>query len=334
MLTLEGKGDAMPVSRRPTRREIIIVAVILSVFLILYYRNGNPPLEDQFAQSKQTDHGKHGKEESERRIVAKENRRRPAHLKPPLSPPLTERITPFAPEYSAFPKVNGILQSTRLIYKVDPIYPEELKGYNISGHIPLDITVDEKGTVAEVVVMARGDNVNQAFVKAAVAAVEKWLYEPALFNDIPARVSFGITITFGHNGTVGSIDSRRRVEPDPSTFITEYPGPMSFDPSRNYNNGRTYYTVTYGMTAPVIQVDAARLQSVAQAGLPPFDVFEYITIFINENGSVDGWLTTGAYNALIEEELKNIRVLSPAGFNGKAIPSWNLITINLSPDIS
>ena len=77
------------------------------------------------------------------------------------------------------------------------------------------------------------------------------------------------------------------------------------------------------------------MQSVAQAGLPPFVVASeqppvIISIFINENGSVDGWQWHGSVNIKsLEEELKNIRILSPAGFNGKAIPSWTMLTIDM-----
>ena len=319
----------------PTRREIIIVAVMLSVFLVLYYRKGDhiPPLEDQLAPSRQTDYRT---EEPEHRIGTAEltESRRPEYPQPPPAPPLMERIAPVTPVYSAVQKVNSALQQARLIYKVDPIFPEELKEYGLSGGVPLDITVDENGAVAEVVLTEQRGGVNQAFVEAAVTAVEKWRYEPALINGIPTSVSFGITITFSPNGIVGS--NTGMVEPDTSMFITEFPSPIrSAPPTQNYN-GRTYYTVTSGMSAPVVQVDVPRLQSVAQAGLPQFDgasnlppVIVY-SIFINENGSVDGWRRSGGLNiASLEEELKNIRIISPAGFNGKAVPSWTMLTIDL-----
>ena len=314
----------------PTRREIIIVAVMLSVFLVLYYRKGDhiPLLEDQLAPSRQTDYRT---EEPEHRISTAKltESQRPEYPQPP--PPLMERITPV---YSAVQKVNGALQQARLIYKVDPIYPEELKEFKIPGIIPLDITVDEKGAVAEVVVAAQGFNVNQAFAEAAVTAVEKWRYEPALINGIPTWVNFGINITFSGDETVSS--SVGMVEPDPSMLITEFPGSISSAPSSQNYKGHTYYTVTSDISAPVVQVDVTRLQSVAQAGLPPSDVVPNLppvmiyTIYINENGSVEGWERSGGMNiASLEEELKNIRVLSPAGFDGKAIPSWVLLTIDM-----
>ena len=318
----------------PTRREIIIVAVMLGIFLILYYRKGDHvPPENQLSTPRQTDHRK---EEPERQAGTAELAEiwRPGYQQPPPSSSLPERITSVTPVSHVVPKINSTLQQARLIYKVDPIYPETLKEYGLSGGVPLDVTVDEKGSVTEVVVTEQTVGVNEAFAEAAVTAVEQWRYEPALINGIPASVSFGIVITFDSNGSVGSHE--QSVEPDSSMFITEYTvGPMrSAPPAQNYN-GRTYYTVTSGMSAPVVRVDVPRLQSMAQASWPPFDVYSQppvivYSIFINENGSVAGFeKRLGPIITSLEEELKSIRVISPAGFNGEAIPSWMLLTIDL-----
>ena len=204
-------------------------------------------------------------------------------------------------------------------------------------NVYISITVNEKGAVTEVVVMENtmAVNQNQAFAEAAVAAVEQWRYEPALINGIPAWVNFGITIAFTPDGTTR--DQSSPVEPNPSMFITEPPGSVRSVPPSVVYNGRTYYTVMSGMFAPVVQADISRLEVMAKTakeGWPdgvsriPFIVYN---VYVNENGNVDGVLQTTPNPRIssLEEEIKSIRVLSPAGYNGEAIPSWTMLTIEL-----
>ena len=63
----------------------------------------------------------------------------------------------------------------KLIYKVDPYYPTDLKRLFIGGVVRLKIVVSAKGTVETITPLGG----NPAFVENSVAAVKKWKYAPA-----------------------------------------------------------------------------------------------------------------------------------------------------------
>ncbi len=63
----------------------------------------------------------------------------------------------------------------RVVYKVSPVYPQNLKRYRLSGTVRLEIVVLPRGTVDSVSLVGG----NPMFVDAAVAAVKKWKYAPA-----------------------------------------------------------------------------------------------------------------------------------------------------------
>ena len=102
-------------------------------------------------------------------------------------------------------------------------------------------------------------------------------------------------------------------------------------PFFNYN-GREYYTAASDLSAPEVQADMQQLRAMANADWPAdasFNAIEMI-IYINESGGIDGFKhNRGPRISSIEENLlNNVRVVSPAGFSGKAVPSWVVLTIS------
>jgi len=63
----------------------------------------------------------------------------------------------------------------KLVYRVDPYYPTDLKRLFIGGVVRLKIVVSAKGTVDTITPLGG----NPAFVENSVAAVKKWKYSPA-----------------------------------------------------------------------------------------------------------------------------------------------------------
>jgi TonB family protein len=63
----------------------------------------------------------------------------------------------------------------KLVYKVDPYYPTDLKRLFIGGVVRLKIVVSARGTVDTITPLGG----NAAFVENSVAAVKKWKYSPA-----------------------------------------------------------------------------------------------------------------------------------------------------------
>jgi len=66
-------------------------------------------------------------------------------------------------------RVGGNVQQTKLIYKVDPVYPELAKRARVSGTVILTVTVDEQGNVTDVNVLQGHPLLDQA----AIAAVRQ-----------------------------------------------------------------------------------------------------------------------------------------------------------------
>jgi TonB family protein len=63
----------------------------------------------------------------------------------------------------------------KVISKVAPIYPEDLKKHDIGGTVRLTVVISPRGTVERVSPIGG----NPILLDAAVVAVKKWKYEPA-----------------------------------------------------------------------------------------------------------------------------------------------------------
>ena len=63
----------------------------------------------------------------------------------------------------------------KLVYKVDPVYPQDLKRFYIGGTVRLKIHIAPRGTVESVAPLGG----NPALVDSSIAAVKKWKYAPA-----------------------------------------------------------------------------------------------------------------------------------------------------------
>jgi TonB family protein len=88
--------------------------------------------------------------------------------------------------------VGGNVQESKLIRKVEPVYPELAKRARVQGRVVLVVTVDEEGSVAEIKVANGHPLLNEA----AVTAVRQWKYSPTLLNGEPVPVIATVTVTF------------------------------------------------------------------------------------------------------------------------------------------
>ncbi len=109
----------------------------------------------------------------------------PAAPPPPLPLPLKPVKHPPV-------RVSVGVQESRLIKKVEPIYPELARRIHLSGIVILDVTVDEEGNVADVRVL-RGHPLLDG---EAVRAVQQWKYSPTLLNGEPVPVTATVTVIF------------------------------------------------------------------------------------------------------------------------------------------
>jgi TonB family protein len=93
-------------------------------------------------------------------------------------------------------RVGGNMQESKLIYKVEPIYPEEAKKARISARVTMVVTANEEGVVSDI----RVSSGHPLLVDAAVSAVKQWRYSPTLLNGVPVPVMFTVTCAFNYMG--------------------------------------------------------------------------------------------------------------------------------------
>jgi protein TonB len=79
---------------------------------------------------------------------------------------------------------GGGVQESKLVRKVEPVYPELARRARVEAMIILEISVDEQGNVNAARVV-RG---HPLLDEAAVQAVKQWKYSPTLLNGTPVPV--------------------------------------------------------------------------------------------------------------------------------------------------
>jgi len=101
---------------------------------------------------------------------------------PPPEPPSEPQVVP----------VPSSLQQSKLIYRVDPVYPEIAIRARVSGTVVLTALIDESGNVAKLKVLSG----HPFFTEPALDAVGRWKYSPTLLNGEPVKVSATVTVVF------------------------------------------------------------------------------------------------------------------------------------------
>ena len=90
--------------------------------------------------------------------------------------------------------VGGNVQAAKLLSKVDPVYPANLKQQGISGTVMLRAVISTTGETLNPVVL--NTTVNPGLAQAALDAVRQWRYQPTLLNGQPVEIVTNIEVTF------------------------------------------------------------------------------------------------------------------------------------------
>ena len=101
-------------------------------------------------------------------------------------------VPPPPPEPKEPIRVSDGVQSSRLIHKVNPVYPELAKRARVSGIVLLQVTVDERGMVAGIRLIRGHPLLNQS----AIDAVSQWIYSSTLLSGEPVPVIATVTVNF------------------------------------------------------------------------------------------------------------------------------------------
>jgi protein TonB len=113
---------------------------------------------------------------------------------PAVPPP--PRAVPHSTAPSVPIKVGGTVQMAKLIRKVIPEYPALARTARISGVVHLMGTIGKDGTIRNLQLV----DGHPMLARAALQAVEQWVYEPTLLNGEPVEVIAPIEVSFtlGH----------------------------------------------------------------------------------------------------------------------------------------
>jgi protein TonB len=103
-----------------------------------------------------------------------------AHVVTPEPPPVT-RLT-----------VGGDVMTSKLIHRVQPVYPEIARRARIEGIVSLRGVITREGKIADLRVLSG----HPLLVKAALDAVSQWVYSPTLLNQKPVEVEAPIEVRF------------------------------------------------------------------------------------------------------------------------------------------
>jgi TonB family protein len=238
-------------------------------------------------------------------------------------------------------RVGGGIQHSKLIYKADPIYPENAKAAGLFGTVVLTATTDEDGVVADVRVVEG----HPVLGDAAATAVKSWRYSPTFLKGEPVPVTTKVTIAFSKDGTVDT-DFREALSSIKGHEILPILIPMDLSDPRATPGlhlwaepcipfaGRQYYTVVPDISAPVITLNKQRLREMADASWPANDVQSsapmFFYLFINEDGRISGIRQgQGPKIPEIDRELEKTQVTSPARFGAQAVPAWVPVEIDV-----
>ena len=100
----------------------------------------------------------------------------------PIKAPRTEPI-----------RIGNMVQESKLIHRVEPVYPEQALREGIRGTVRLTIVINEEGFVYEL----RGmEGNNPILEEAAMDAVKQWQYSPTLLNGEPVAAQAMVTVLF------------------------------------------------------------------------------------------------------------------------------------------
>ena len=102
---------------------------------------------------------------------------------------------PPPPPGAAIPqriRVNGKVESARLIFQPKPDYPPAAKMARVQGVVRLDAVIGKDGTIQDLKVISG----HPLLIEAAMDSVEKWRYQPTLLNGNAVEVATEIDVNF------------------------------------------------------------------------------------------------------------------------------------------
>jgi len=115
----------------------------------------------------------------------------PNAIPAPPPPPAPPKPKPAA-EPPARLQVGGDVLASKILHRVNPVYPELARRARIQGVVQLHGIITKEGRIAQLRVIGG----HPLLVKAALDAVGQWLFSPTLLNQQPVEVEAPIEVRF------------------------------------------------------------------------------------------------------------------------------------------
>ena len=91
-------------------------------------------------------------------------------------------------------RVGGNVQATRLVSKVQPVYPPDAEAAGVEGTVLLRAVISNEGSLLSTTIL--NTSIDPRLSKAATDAVSQWKYQPTLLNGEPVEVTTTISVNF------------------------------------------------------------------------------------------------------------------------------------------
>lgn len=90
-------------------------------------------------------------------------------------------------------RVGGVAQQSKLINKVQPVYPVAAKAARVQGTVDLEVVISSDGVPQEIrVISSPSDDLTQS----ALDAVRQWRYSSTLLNGRPVEVVTDVIVNY------------------------------------------------------------------------------------------------------------------------------------------
>jgi TonB family protein len=89
-------------------------------------------------------------------------------------------------------RVGAAYMESKILRRVEPIYPEITTLKRLDVNLQLQVTVDEQGVVQAVRILQGHPFLNEA----ALLAVRQWKFTPTYLNGIPIKVVFNLVLPY------------------------------------------------------------------------------------------------------------------------------------------
>lgn len=103
----------------------------------------------------------------------------------PEAPPPFESSGPI--------RIQGDVRAPVKVYAPPPVYTEHARRARVSGLVIVEAVIDQAGAVTEVNVLK---GLPLGLDRAAVDAIQEWIFEPATLNGRPVSVLYNLTVNF------------------------------------------------------------------------------------------------------------------------------------------